>query len=63
MIVGPAPAPLPRLKEDYRWHIILWSADYRRLRLVMERFQRATGGAAPGKELRMSIDVDPMYIM
>ncbi len=63
MIVGPAPAPLSRLKEDYRWHIILWSADYRQLRLVMERFCQATGGVAPGKELKMSINVDPMYIM
>jgi primosomal protein N' (replication factor Y) len=63
LIVGPAPAPLARLKEDYRWHIILWSADYRQLRLIMEMFWQATGGVAPGKELRMSIDVDPMYIM
>ncbi|WP_449241310.1 replication restart helicase PriA [Desulfoscipio gibsoniae] len=62
MIVGPAPAPLPRLKEDYRWHIILWSADYRQLRLAVKRFWLATGGAAPGKALKMSIDVDPMYI-
>jgi len=63
MIVGPAPAPLPRLKEDYRWHIILWSADYRQLRLVMEKFRQTTGGAPLGKALKMSIDVDPMFIM
>ncbi|TYO97370.1 primosomal protein N' [Desulfallas thermosapovorans] len=62
-IVGPAPAPLARLKEDYRWHIILWSADYRQLRLVMEQFWQVTGGVAPGKDLRLSIDVDPMHII
>lgn len=62
-IVGPAPAPLARLKENYRWHIIAWSADYRGLRRVMKEFWRATGGEAPGKGLRLSIDVDPMNIM
>ncbi|KAF1086771.1 Primosomal protein N' [Sporotomaculum syntrophicum] len=63
MIIGPAPAPLARLKEDYRWHIILWSADYRQLRLVMQQFAQASHGTLPGKALKMSIDVDPMYTM
>ena len=63
MIIGPAPAPLARLKDDFRWHVILWSADYRQLRLVMQQFSQAKDGSWPGKTLKMSIDVDPMYIM
>ncbi|WP_313885423.1 primosomal protein N' [Desulfallas sp. Bu1-1] len=62
-IVGPAPAPLARLKEIYRWHLIAWSPDYQCLRRVMEQFWRASGGASPGKGLHLSIDVDPMSMM
>jgi len=59
-IVGPAPAPISRLKEHYRWHIILWSADYPQLRRLMEQYFKS-GYIKLGKGLEMSIDVDPMY--
>lgn len=62
-IVGPAPAPLARLKEKYRWHVIVWSADYRLLRLVIEELWRSVGGVTLDKGLHMVIDVDPMNIM
>lgn len=61
-IVGPAPAALTRIKDSYRWHIIAWSADYKRLRKAMEKFWRDTGGVAPVKGVNLSIDVDPMSI-
>ncbi len=62
-IAGPAPAPVSRLKNKHRWHIIIWSRDYKRLRLVMEDIRRATGFAPPGKGLHLSVDVDPMSMM
>ncbi|MCG8403433.1 MAG: primosomal protein N' [Firmicutes bacterium] len=62
LIAGPAPAPLARLKNYYRWHVIIWSADYRVLRRLMEDMWRATGFAPPGKGLHLSVDVDPMSI-
>lgn len=62
-IVGPAPAPLAKLKGIHRWHVIAWSPDYRLLRRVMEQFWRAAGGASPGKGLHLSIDVDPVSMM
>lgn len=62
-IAGPAPAPLGRLKENHRWHVIIWSSDYRKLRLVMEDMWRETGFAPLGKGLHLSVDVDPMALM
>ncbi len=62
-IVGPAPAPVARLKGVHRWHVITWSPDYHGLRRVMEELRRRTGFNLPGKELSLSVDVDPMSIM
>jgi len=63
LITGPAPAPLSRLKENHRWHVVAWSGDYRRLRLVLEDMWRNNGFARPGKGLHLSVDVDPMSLM
>jgi len=62
-ITGPAPAPLGRLKENYRWHVVVWSSDHHRLRRVLEGMWRGNGFAQPGKGLRLSVDVDPMSLM
>lgn len=62
-IAGPAPAPLGRLKENYRWHLVIWSSDYRALRLVVEGLRRETGFAPPGRGLHLTVDVDPMSMM
>ncbi len=62
-ITGPAPAPLGRLKENYRWHLVLWSGDHHRLRRVLEDMWRGNCFAQPGKGLRLSVDVDPMSLM
>ena len=61
MIVGPAPAPLSRLKDDYRWHIILWSSDYRQLRVLMDGYQQNKFAQVSNKKTKLIIDVDPMY--
>jgi len=62
-ITGPAPAPIGRLKENYRWHIVVWSGDNRRLRRVLEDLRRENGFALPGKGLRLTVDVDPISLM
>lgn len=48
-ILGPAPAYYPRLRDRYRWHIIVRGADMRPL----------AGLIPPG----WSIDVDPVYLL
>ncbi|KJS12464.1 MAG: primosomal protein N' [Peptococcaceae bacterium BRH_c8a] len=63
LITGPAPAPLGRLKENYRWHVVAWSCDYRRLRLVLEDMWQQNGFTQPGKGLHLSVDFDPMSLM
>lgn len=62
-LLGPAPAPLARLKEFFRWHIIIWSADYVLLRRLMKQFWQHTRHVNLDQGVRFTIDVDPMSMM
>jgi primosomal protein N' (replication factor Y) len=61
-ILGPAPAPLEKLKQNYRWQVLLKAADLDELhmicRLVQDARQELTQGAS-----RIAIDVDPENMM
>ena len=61
-ILGPAPAPLEKLKNIYRWQVLLKGADLEELhqmcRLVEENRQNLSQGAS-----RIIIDVDPENMM
>lgn len=60
-IMGPAPAPVSRIKDQYRWHLVLKAPQARILRLLLrdalERFQRLSR-----KRVVVSIDIEPEYI-
>jgi len=55
-VLGPAPAPLERLRGRTRWQILLRSPD----RHALRRVARALPLADPSKDLRASLDVDPV---
>jgi len=52
-ILGPAPAPVPRVRGRYVWHLLLKSADEARLAELVA----ALGPAAPA---RLRLDPDPI---
>lgn len=61
-ILGPAPCPLPRVKNFYRWHIIIKmkreGQEKNFLREVLNSFYRRKK-----EELRLVVDVDPVWIL
>ncbi|MFQ5669470.1 MAG: primosomal protein N' [Acidobacteriota bacterium] len=61
-ILGPAPAPLSRLRGRYRFHLLLKSLSRRRLTAVLQRLGRNLE-AARGPARGVSIDVDPVSIL
>jgi primosomal protein N' (replication factor Y) len=67
IILGPAPAPLSRLRGVYRWHILVKSADLGRIssRLTesVGRFHDYSKTFPPGKEVKVSLDVDPTSLL
>ncbi|MFQ5766578.1 MAG: primosomal protein N' [Acidobacteriota bacterium] len=61
-ILGPAPAPLARLRGRYRFHLLLKAQSRSRLGAVLERFRQSMARDG-GRRVRLSIDVDPVSIM
>lgn len=61
-VLGPAAAPLARLKGEYRWQVVLKGAASSSLRrLAREGIERF--GARPRPGVRMSVDVDPVSLL
>ncbi|MHB8894237.1 MAG: primosomal protein N' [Candidatus Geothermincolia bacterium] len=67
IILGPAPAPLSRIRGLYRWHIIVKSADLDKisglLRQSVGRFHDYARTFPPGKDVKVSLDVDPVSLL
>jgi primosomal protein N' (replication factor Y) (superfamily II helicase) len=58
-VLGPAPAPRSRLKNYYRWHILLKSYGREPLALVLQKV-RAGFGKKWGSGVALLLDVDPV---
>lgn len=60
-LVGPAPAPIERLHNRWRWHFLLRSQRVDHLgrvcRALMERFQ------PKGRDVRVTLDRDPVALL
>jgi primosomal protein N' (replication factor Y) (superfamily II helicase) len=61
-VIGPAPCPIERIKNRWRWHVLVKSESVGELtrvgRFFMERFEVAGEG-----ELRVTFDRDPVALL
>ncbi|MFC1844577.1 primosomal protein N' [Thermodesulfobacteriota bacterium] len=62
-ILGPAPAPLMRLRDRFRWQILLKSEKLELLHGFMNTFQGEFTTFSKAGKIKISIDVDPEYMM
>jgi primosomal protein N' (replication factor Y) len=60
-ILGPSPAPLARLRNRWRFRVMLRSPDRGRLRRVLAQVDRARADLP--RAVRASVDVDPMQLL
>ena len=58
-VLGPAPAPLSRLRGKYRWQLILKSANRKALHSICRRLTREPPPEIHTKTVKLSVDVDP----
>ena len=58
-IIGPQPAVLSKLRGEYRWHLLLRSAD----RAAMLRLLRLVFEANPNLRRQVTVDVDPVSML
>lgn len=66
-ILGPAPSPLSRLRSLYRWHILIKTGDVElissRVKNSVNRFYDYSRTFPAGKDVRISLDVDPASLL
>ena len=58
-ILGPAPAPLGKLRGEYRAQLLLKGSNRRRMREVLQ----AALAARPDIQRRVVVDVDPISVL
>jgi primosomal protein N' (replication factor Y) len=63
VVLGPAPAPIERVKDRERWQILLKGKDRRTLLTLVRRAQEALFAQRQERELRVIIDVDPYSML
>jgi primosomal protein N' (replication factor Y) len=59
-VLGPAPAPIPRLRERFRWHLQLHGPDGLALRDLVHR---GTAGLKTPEGIAWIVDVDPVEML
>jgi len=59
-VLGPAPAPIPRLRERFRWHLQVHGPDGPALR---ELVRRGTAGLKTPDGIAWIVDVDPVEML
>ena len=61
-VLGPAPAPLARLRAEFRFHVLVKSRSRKKMRAVIDLALRALEDA--GHDLRpVSLEIDPISMM
>jgi len=62
-IIGPQPAPIPRIAGKYRWHIVLKSTDSKRMSGLIWKAVSAARREDKDKKVMISIIPDPQSIL
>jgi primosomal protein N' (replication factor Y) len=63
-VVGPAPAPLARIKQRWRWHLVLRSPERQWVgRLIRYAARRAPHAGRSGDPVRVVVDRDPVSLL
>ncbi|HSB73020.1 MAG TPA: primosomal protein N', partial [Candidatus Methylomirabilis sp.] len=59
LLSGPAPAPLYRVRERYRWHVLIRGQDVKRLHARVSEAARRLRATPAARGVRLDLDVDP----
>ena len=59
-ILGPAPTPITRIKDKYRWHIIVKANNFEKLQMALKKIENE---GKKSKKVQIIIDVDPYMLL
>jgi primosomal protein N' (replication factor Y) len=62
-VLGPAPAPIEKIQDMYRWRVLIRGIDHKLMKLVLQKALDRQS-EVPGKSrVRLTIDVDPLDLL
>lgn len=62
-VVGPAPAPLARVRGQHRMHMVLWCREDGLLKAAVKHISTAVMALQQSKKVRFIVDIDPYSMM
>ena len=63
IVLGPAPAPMIKIKNRYRWRILIKARTANLGKALMDRIAAHPEGLGENGSIRVVVDVDPMSMM
>ena len=62
-VLGPAPAPIERIKQRYRWQVMLKSRELKPMRAAIATMRAEVGPSAERDDIYLAIDIDPVRML
>jgi primosomal protein N' (replication factor Y) len=62
-VLGPAPAPIERIKQRYRWQVMLKSRELKPMRAALAAMRAEVGPSAERDDIYLAIDIDPVRML
>ena len=62
-VLGPAPAPIERIKRRYRWQVVVKAQELNEMRAALSTMRAETAVMAEDSNVHVIIDVDPINML
>ncbi len=62
-VLGPAPAPIERIKQRYRWQVMIKSRELKPMRAAIAAMRAEVGSSAERDDIYLAIDIDPVKML
>jgi len=62
-ILGPAPAPIERIRQRYRWQVMVKATAPREMRAALAAMRTQVAAEATCENVRIAIDIDPVNML
>jgi len=62
-VLGPAPAPIERIKQRYRWQVMIKSRELKPMRAALAGMRAEVDAIAERDDIYLAIDIDPVRML
>src|ERR1017187_6024811 len=62
-VLGPAPAPIERIKQRYRWQVMVKSRELKPMRAAIAAMRAEVGPSAERDGIFLAVDIDPVRML